>query len=155
MPQFSRSAQPSDREKARARMSEFFLRGDGPWREEALLSFRAFHTRGGDRVFPPAPASVKYAESLFRRLEEASAHVGCELRGFRKPGIYFIPGQEMVRTTTPVGFILVSGNGFSPFVIGPDELLLQKGRAPAVYKYDIRTDLAPVFAGAITPESFF
>jgi hypothetical protein len=140
----------------RTLLSEFFKRGDGPWRNEAKLAFRAFHTEGGDRLYPPAKGSVEYSERLMAKLEAAAQHVRCELRGMWLAGVHFIPGMELVHMHHPEGFFLVDAKrGFSPVIVGRDQILLQCGEHPFVFGYTIQTDINPIFAHAIIPESFF
>ncbi|MCI0504271.1 hypothetical protein L0Y65_06210 [Candidatus Micrarchaeota archaeon] len=159
MRQLFHPAQPDDRNgrsRIRARLSEHFKRWDGPWKGEALLAFRAFHRENGDRIFPPDPASVKYAQRLLSKIEEAAGHVNCRLGGFWRSGVHFIPGNEQIHSMLYEGFVLMDGKGgFSPVVVGPKEILLQRGEQPYAFSYDIHTDLRPHFESAIVPASFF
>lgn len=140
----------------RALLSEFIKRKDGPWRNEAKLAFRAFHTEGADRIYPPKKESVEYSERLISKLEGAAEQVNCELRGMWLAGAHFVPGYELVHMQCPEGFFLMDGKGgFSPIVVARDQMLLQCGEHPFVFRYDLHTDFNPVFAHAVIPESFF
>ncbi|MFH0885054.1 MAG: hypothetical protein V1861_05075, partial [Candidatus Micrarchaeota archaeon] len=70
--------------------------------------------------------------------------------------IHFIPGHELVRTVSPEGFLLIKANGgFSPIIVGHEEILLQCGEHPFVFRYTIETDFNPIFENAIISASFF
>lgn len=140
----------------RALLSEFIKRAGGPWRNEAKLAFRAFHTEGADRIYPPNKESVEFSERLISKLEGAAQHVRCELRGMWLSGIHFVPGYEFVQLQSPEGFFLMDGKGgFSPVVVGREEIALQCGEHPFVFRYGLHTDINPFFAHAVIPESFF
>lgn len=149
------SSQPPNRAQRGALLREYLKRSDSPWRNEARLGFQAFFMEGRG-FLPPASESLEYSKRLLEKLESAAEHVGCGLCGVWLAGIHLIPGQELIHTLTPEGFVLLKpGGSFSPFVVGHEEMAVQCGEHPFVFRYTIDTDLAPLFRGAIIPESFF
>jgi hypothetical protein len=144
------------REAARRVLTEHFKCKDSPWKNEAKWGFRDFCPENEDMMQPAAAERIRFAESLFSKLEGAAAHVGCELRGLWRFGIHFIPGHELVRTLSPEGFLLIEANGgFSPIIVGHEEILLQCGEHPFVFRYTIKTDFNPIFENAVIAGSFF
>lgn len=137
-------------------MTEHFKGRNSSWRNDAKWGFRDYCPVTEERAAPQVKECIEYSERLITKLEGAAEHVKCELRGLWRFGIHFIPGHELVRTVSPEGFLLIKANGgFSPIIVGHEEILLQCGEHPFVFRYTIETDFNPIFENAIISASFF
>lgn len=149
------SSQPLGRAQRGALLREFLKRQDSPWRSEARLGSQAFFMENKGSL-PSGSESAEYSKRLLEALESSARSVSCRLCGVWLAGIRLIPGQELIHTLTPEGFVLVRADGgFSPFVVGREEMVVQCGEHPFVFRYSLETDIVPLFKAAIIPESFF
>lgn len=148
--------QRRSREDTRRLLKEFFKHHDGSWKSDAKYAFRSFFAPDLKPHAMPPKQVVDKAERLLANIEAAAAHIGCSLGGLWLAGVHFVPGNELVRGIHPEGFVLFeSRGGFSPLVVGPQDLLLQGPQGPVVSGYTLATDLRPVFEKCISPASFF